>query len=270
MLALNNHYQKNYIDRIFDTDQHHPIHLIGTNFKSTISKVSNHDFFTKSLIIKDVAKTLDLVFMKKTVYQQLKLLCLTSTVVIAIFMIIAFNIFSSLISQSLLLLFFAAIGFSLPDIYLVDRLQERKFKLFLELPDFFELLSLYMSSASYDSFSTAFRNVSQSMTGLLAKEFQVLSQKSHYLTNDQLMEELSVRIDDSLIQDLVVTVKLSHQFGGNISDKIELLAQEAKKSRLLRAKEIGTRAAGLLLIPLILFHLPVVLVIFLLPSIVAI
>lgn len=165
------------------------------------------------------------------------------------------------------LLIMALIGFSLPDFFILDKENYRDYKIHTELPSLLDLLYLYAASAAYESFGQALFEISQTMPGVLAKELTELTSMYRFVSLDDFLDGLEKRFPDQIVKDLTTTVRLTEKYGGSFSKKISILSEEAHKTRLQRAREIGQRSSVALLVPLLLFHLPVAMIIFMAPMV---
>ncbi len=157
-------------------------------------------------------------------------------------------------------------GFSLVDWYVMDKEQEISFRIHHEFPRFMDLLHLYTASAAYENIGSAMYAIANTMHGALAKQLQELTAVQRFVDTDKFLDEFSVRIKTPLAKDLVATLRLTEVYGGNISEKIGILAEESHKARMQNAKKQGQRSSAALMIPLMLFHFPVAIIIFLAPT----
>ncbi len=236
-------------------------------FDNMIQRFSHICIFQKSLFHKKINYILKLLLIEKKQYVYVKAKVTIFSFIISTFLVLTVGTGINFLIQLMVILILTCLGFHIYDIYLIDLNFQREQQIKMELPAFFDLLNLYIDSAAYENFPQALKNVANNMQGNLAKDIKHIVQLSGFLNLNEILDSLETRIPDPLIEELCSVVKLTQKYGGNLSDRIKDLANEAHFQRFNNAKESGTKASGALLIPLIIFHLPVLLIILLLPSI---
>ena len=224
-------------------------------------------FLSKSFIVKNIDKKIETLHISKEKYQQIKIVSLLIGVLIYLLIAVFASQSLTILSTFICLILILTLSFCVPDIYILDKLLLRKYQIFNQLPDFFSLLSLYASSSAFTTFSDALSHVAANMKGILAKDLKRIAKMQSYVDRKKILTMIKDCFDDQLIDDLVITLKLTYDFGGDLAKKISILSEEAQKNRLIRAKEAAGKAAGSLLLPIIVFQLPVLLIILLLPSV---
>jgi len=265
MLAVLNKQNANFINRLFVSDQNKTF-----PFKKASLKIDylakKFPFLTKSFIVKDIDKKIEILHIKKEKYQQIKTFSMFIGVLLAFFVVLFASHSLTLLSSVLCILVSSILAFCVPDIYVLDKLLLRKYQIYNQLPDFFALLNLYSNSSAFTTFSDALCHVAANMKGILAKDLKRIAKMQSFVGREKVLIMLKDCFEDQLIDDLVITLKLTYDFGGDLAKKITILSEEAQKNRLIRAKEAAGKAAGSLLLPIIVFQLPVLLIILLLPS----
>lgn len=259
--------QKKFINQLFSEEQR--LKKSTDFWQNFHPPFYNHPFWYKSLVISNIFHQLDLLLFDPEKYAKIKYILTLAGFFLSL-MVVFLNsqLLNGLVSL-LIILAFTFFAFHLIDIYLLDQLANRKFAIFAQIPEFFDLLNLYTHSKAYSNFGQAILEVSKSMSGILAQELNYIGKMYRFLSLEELLNLLEDRIKDALIEELCTTILLTFEYGGSVASKITLLTKEAHVSRIQRAKEAGNIAAGALLIPLLIFHLPVLLIIFLVPSILA-
>lgn len=159
----------------------------------------------------------------------------------------------------------ALAGFIAPELYTAERLWRRKMQIRSQFPNFLDLLKLYTASPGYEGFGKALTTISEALRGELGQDLREVTRVSRFVGQSRLLSELEARFPYPYCRDLVTTVRLERSFGGGIAPKIAILADEAQKSRLAHAKMVGARSSVGLLVPLLFFHFPVALLLFILP-----
>lgn len=161
---------------------------------------------------------------------------------------------------------FAMIGFLLPEIIVLDRKKAQQQSVYLEFPRFLDLLHLYTASAAYHSLPAAMYQVASHMNGSFAKQLDQMLRVYRFVDLHVFLDEFEKQFPIPLARDLCTTLRVADQYGGSISEKIALLSDEAHKQQLRNAKKKGQRASATLLVPLMIFHFPVAIIIFLAPT----
>lgn len=264
--------KKSVYDRLFPKEER--ISWLQPQWRSEVStyekKYFHGDFFGRSVILKDVKRRLSLVRMDWRTYKAWKGIGFVSGVSIGILILLIggfSNLFSFFIFTPLVL---AILGFILPELYVLDKENYRNYKINSEFPNLLDLLKLYSESAAFETFGSALYDISQNMRGVLGEELRDLTSRYRFMSLTEFLKLMENRFSEPLAQDLVSTVRLAEEYGGSVAQKIATLAEEAHKDRLQKAREIGQKSSVSLMVPLLLFHFPVAMVVFLLPLILTI
>lgn len=157
-------------------------------------------------------------------------------------------------------------GFILIELYLNDRVHQIDYEIHTDFPKFLDLLHLYTASAAFENIGSAMYSVASNMEGALARQLRELTAVYRFVDLHTFLEKMDERFSTPLAKDLVATLRLADMYGGSISTKIGTLAEEAHKDRFQNAKKAGQRASATLLVPLMLFHFPVAIIIFIAPT----
>jgi len=236
-----------------------------TDLAKRLKSIYKNPLFEKSFIIRELQDKLKLVGMPLEEYKIWKGAGATIGFIFGLF-IYALSINNPLSPILVMIPGLTLLGFSLVDWYITDKEQEISYKIHHEFPRFMDLLHLYTASAAYESIGAAMHAIASTMHGALAKQLQDLTAVQRFVDTDKFLNEFSNRIKTPFAKDLVSTLRLTEVYGGNISEKIGLLAEEAHKTRMQNAKRQGQRSSAALMVPLMLFHFPVALIIFLAPT----
>lgn len=157
------------------------------------------------------------------------------------------------------------VGWSIPELYLKDRLQTYQFYLQHAVPDFLEQLHMMSASTGFESFGQALKLIAPTFPRPLGTELRKLTAIQGYLTEQELLDRLVKVCPHPLLKELALSIKLSSQFGSSLSEKTERLVETAQVQQEQLTKDLGNKTSGILLGPLLLFHLPALLIIFLIP-----
>jgi hypothetical protein len=108
--------------------------------------------------------------------------------------------------------------------------------------------------------------VSKSYKCLLTSKIRYIFKLLPITSSGALMEKLDTDLKNPEISELSKIIEISQKFGVNPSPAVKNLAERTHESRLLRSKDLGQKSAAALLIPLIVFFLPVTAIIVLIPA----
>lgn len=237
----------------------------SSSIRLYLENIFQADIFKYSLFLKNIEARINRISMPVETYKVIKGI-LTLAGLLSGILIYVLSTNTPISTLLLVIPFFTLFGFCLIDWYVLDKDQELSYKIHYEFPKFLDLLHLYSASAAYENIGSAMYAISHTMNGALAKQLQDITAVQRFVDNDTFLNEFEKRVSSPLAKDLVSTLKLTEIYGGNISEKIGILAEESHKARMQNAKKQGQRASAALLIPLMLFHFPVAVVIFLAPT----
>lgn len=241
----------------------------GIDFREALrEKLQEASILTRicssSLIVKNAPSALLSLEVEPVWYAVAKISSALFSLLVILPVIIVGALGFSLTSLALLLTA-AAVGFIIPELYLMDKMAKRRQELRAQFPNFLDILRVYASSAGYDGFAPAMSQIAAGMQGSLGVELRALMRAFPFIGKAALLRIVEERFPFSSCRDLVATIKLEHVYGGGIAEKITVLAEEAQKERLQQAKALGQRSSVALLVPLLLFHFPVALILFIMP-----
>jgi Flp pilus assembly protein TadB len=237
-------------------------------FGQTLDNIlSRFRIFDTALTIKNLPQTLDQAELTHTNFRRLKFF--SSALTGILFFIILF-VMSKVIPVWVYPIGIASgffMGWVLPELYIKERIGFRQFLLFQAVPDFLEQLSMISSSTGFESFSQALTFIAPTFPGFLGEELRKLTFVQPFINEQELLDRLVQVCPHPLIKELVISIQLSSQFGGSLGEKVGQLVETAQEQREQSIKDLGNKTSGILLGPLLIFHLPALLVIFLIPFI---
>jgi Flp pilus assembly protein TadB len=232
-------------------------------------RFAKNTFFLKSLFVKNVSQTLETLHWsaENFIVQKMIMTTLGSVFALVIIMLAFSQVSPFLVFLGLLIGGFG--GWSICDILLKDQATLHSLSIQRAVPDFFDQLSMVVAAPGFDSLPVALHQVSKNFPGILGSELRRLDKLSLYVSHQDFFTQLAKTIPHPLTQELTVTVKIHQEFGGDLSQKIFELGQTARTHQTQKAKDFANKASGLLLGPLLLFHLPALLILFLIPAVLA-
>lgn len=163
--------------------------------------------------------------------------------------------------SSVYFIFWLIIGFSLPDLWLKNKIQKRQREIRRVLPDVVDLLSLSVE-AGLDFMLTVNRVVRESKPNPFVGELGRMWQETRIgRSRREALLNMGKRIDIPDVSSFVRTLVQADRMGTSIGEALHNLSQEVRLQRFQRGEKLALQAPVKLLIPLMLFILPVVLII---------
>ncbi|MCX7996421.1 MAG: type II secretion system F family protein [Patescibacteria group bacterium] len=260
-----------WIDRL--TVSQDPVYILVRSsvgsLQQHLRKVGNRLFaspvFIRSVLSADTRKSLETAGIAEIQYRYWKGVCTVAGAVLG-FIVYLLSVDTVFSPMMLLVPAFAAGAFILPDFYLADREQEIEYQIHTDFPRFLDLLHLYTASAAYENIGNAMHAVASSMNGPLGERLRDMTRLYRFVDVATFLDEMERRFAIPLARDLVSTLRLAETYGGSISTKIGALAEESHKERMQKARKAGQTASAALMVPLMIFHFPVAITIFLAPT----
>ena len=167
-----------------------------------------------------------------------------------------------------LLLISILIGYSLPDLYLLNEWQKRSAEVMKNWSDFIDVILVSVSSGQ--TIEAGIRRASFEMANIspeLAKEFLItVTELSLLETRLQAYERLGERLPFPFVDNFIFDVMQSETIGTPI---VEALTKIADDNRLEKTQRVEKKAAALgpkLTVPMIVFFFPILFVVVLVPA----
>ncbi len=260
-----------WIDRLFTNKdrltlvREAVVHQVKKWFCTHLMQQFTAPVFGVSLVVRDRELTLSKIGMSRTEYQFWKGCGMVAGLILGLctYILTTKTVLSPMI---LLIPALGLFGFILTELYVNDKVQQIDYEIHTDFPKFLDLLHLYTASAAYENIGGAMYSVASNMEGTLARQLRELTAVYRFVDLHTFLEKMDERFSTPLAKDLVATLRLADTYGGSISTKIGTLAEEAHKDRFQNAKKAGQRASATLLVPLMLFHFPVAIIIFIAPT----
>ncbi|MCL1972725.1 MAG: type II secretion system F family protein [Endomicrobia bacterium] len=160
----------------------------------------------------------------------------------------------------LLIVFVAAIFFALPFIRLKEAVKSRKERVFKQLPDMSDLLSVMMDAGS-DFFSAADK-VTTILKGPLSDDFRdALAKISLGYDKKTALNEMVQKSGVEQLGFFVRTINMALDAGVGMSDTLKRLAEQMRMERAAAAEKKAQEAPIKMLIPLVLFIFPTIFIV---------
>jgi len=176
-------------------------------------------------------------------------------------------LFSFDFSVSLLILLVTLLGSVIgPNVFLKIRISGRKEEIRNELPDVMDLLCVSMEAGL--GFDSALIKIGERLYGVLVDELNIVhSEISLGKPRRDALRSLSERNPVDELTTFVASIIQAEKLGIPIKNALVIQAQELRIKRRQRAEEKAMKAPVKMLIPLVIFVLPVLFIVLLGPSI---
>lgn len=160
----------------------------------------------------------------------------------------------------------AAGGYRLPDVWLSGRVGAIVREIDRSLPDMVDSLVLALDAGM--DLEAALRRLVPKLKGAIREEWDhVLAELDTGFSLPQALERLQARARSQELGELVSLIQQSRRLGVGLSAALRERADEMRVRRRLKASEAAQRAPLKMTIPLVLFFLPALMIVFLGPAI---
>ncbi len=169
---------------------------------------------------------------------------------------------------TLIILFFAGIGFYFPNAWIKNRIARRKDQIFKGFPDALDLMVVCVEAGT--SLDAAINKVGDEM-GLanrtLSNEFKLLSLELRAgKSRKEALQNLAVRCDLDDVSSLVTLLIQTDKFGTSVAQALRVHSDSMRTTRQQRAEEQAAKLPVKMLFPMILFMFPALFVVVLGPG----
>lgn len=161
-------------------------------------------------------------------------------------------------------------GIKAPEIFLRNVIGKRQQSMRLAFPDSLDLLLICVESGM--SIEQAFRRVAQEI-GIqsipLAEELSLTTAELSFLPHRRMAyENLSARTGMDMVKSVCTALVQAEKYGTPLGQALRVLAQEGRDERMNQAEKKAAALPPKLTVPMILFFLPVLLIVILIPAVV--
>ena len=162
------------------------------------------------------------------------------------------------------------IGMKMPEVYLSNAIAKRQVSIRRGWPDALDLLLICVESGM--SVEQAFRRVSTEIgtqSVALAEELALTTAELSYLPERrQAYESLADRTGIEPVKAVVIALVQAERYGTPLGQALRVLAQESRDQRMNDAEKKAAALPPKLTVPMILFFLPVLFVVILMPALI--
>jgi tight adherence protein C len=164
----------------------------------------------------------------------------------------------------------AYIGIKAPEIFLSNQISKRQASMKSAFPDSLDLMLICVESGM--SMEHAFRKVSTEIATQsipLAEEFALCTAELSYLAERrQAYENIAARTGLEAVKSVSTALIQAERYGTPLGTALRTLAQEGRDQRMNEAEKKAAALPPKLTVPMILFFLPVLFVVILVPALV--
>jgi tight adherence protein C len=140
----------------------------------------------------------------------------------------------------------------------------------LAFPDSLDLLLICVESGM--SLEQAFRKVAAEIGGQsipMAEEFSLTTAELSYLSDRRMaFDNLTARTGLDIVKSLCTALTQAERYGTPLGQALRVLAQEGRDDRMNAAEKKAAALPPQLTVPMILFFLPVLLIVILIPAVI--
>ena len=162
----------------------------------------------------------------------------------------------------------AYLGIKAPEVFLSNQIGKRQASMKTAFPDALDLLLICVESGM--SIEHAFRKVSTEIGGQsvpLAEEFALCTAELSYLSERrQAYENLTARTGLEGVKSVSTALIQAERYGTPLGTALRTLAQESRDQRMMAAEKKAASLPPKLTVPMILFFLPVLFVVIMMPA----
>lgn len=162
------------------------------------------------------------------------------------------------------------VGIKAPEAYLGNIISKRQLSMRRNFPDALDLMLICVESGM--SIEHAFRRVAQeigSQSVPLAEELTLTTAELSYLQDRRIAyENLAKRTDLDSVKAVTTALNQAERYGTPLGTALKVLAQESRDTRMSEAEKKAAALPPKLTVPMIIFFLPVLFVVILMPAII--
>ncbi len=164
----------------------------------------------------------------------------------------------------------AYVGIKAPELFIQNVIQKRQISMKRAWPDAMDLMLICVESGM--SIEQAFRRVSQEVGAqsvALAEELTLTTAELSYLSDRRLaFENFGARTGLETVKSVSTALIQAERYGTPVGTALRVLAQESRDQRMNEAEKKAAALPPKLTVPMILFFLPVLFVVILMPAVI--
>ncbi len=186
------------------------------------------------------------------------------SIIPAVFAILLFRADYNVDEIVAIFILLASAGYLMPKYILISRINRRKNQIRRELPGMIDLLTVSMEAGL--SFDMALTKIVSKSSGLLSEQLELaINRIRRGIPRSQALKEMAQKVDVDELTNFIRTVLQAEKLGISISNILRVQAAQMREAKKQWARERGGKAAVKIIIPLVVFILPVLFVVLLGP-----
>lgn len=191
-------------------------------------------------------------------------------------LVLYFGIFGGQESKPMVVLFLlviaAALGYFLPNVWLMWRVKNRQLEIFESFPDALDLMTVCVEAGLALDAALARVGVEMRLKSvILAEELHLVSLEMRAgSSRERALRNLALRTGVTEIDSLVALLVQSDRFGTSVADSLRVHSDGLRSKRRLRAEEAAAKIPVKLLFPLLFCIFPALMLVLLGPSFISI
>lgn len=202
------------------------------------------------------------------IFMFAKLLSPVAGVIVAVIVVLGFNVVENQSYQILTAISIVLLGFYAPDLFVKNIGDNRREAIRKSLPDALDLMVICAEAGL--TLDAALAKVASEMGNAnpeLCDEFQLTGIELGFLPERRdALFNLAQRVDLRPIRSVVATLIQTEKYGTPLAQSLRVLAAEFRNQRLMKAEEKAARLPAIMTVPLIMFILPTLFIVLLGPA----
>lgn len=165
----------------------------------------------------------------------------------------------------LLVAAFALGGWKIPDLFLLQKIRERKSEIEKNLPDVLDLITVSVEAGT--GFDGALLKVVEKGKGALSDEFYIVLQECKMGKNRKdALRDMADRVEVDDLSSFVGSIIMAEQLGIGVGNVMRLQSDQMRRKRRQRAEETAMKAPVKMLVPMVTCIFPSIFVVLLGPA----
>jgi pilus assembly protein TadC len=157
--------------------------------------------------------------------------------------------------------------FLIPDFLLKEQQKILQHVCVQSLPEFFDQLSL--SVEHFATIREAIEHLPTSLPEPFAHLLKRFVRQNQFSDSASFFTNLSTSFHHPLVSEFATLATTHQKTGGSVEHKIRELSNQAHQEIILNAKKSGNVTSGILLGPLLIFHVPALIILLMIPMIIS-
>ena len=155
----------------------------------------------------------------------------------------------------------AAIGFFMPDFILRSKVNNKRYSIVKVLPETVDLLSLCVS-AGLDFMASVRWITAKAHTNPMIEEFKDLMEEIKMgRPKTEALKQISKRLDIPEVSSFIRSIIQAERMGTSVEETFNIISEDMRIRRTYRGEREAVKASLKMLIPLIIFILPIILIV---------